>query len=310
MREQINKKGKIFGSLIRLLLSICIVSMLGIVIVRKCFYITSEQAFINTKLVTLRSPITGIIQFSEVTIGASVEEKQVLFKVSNPRFGNTESNTQYNNLQNLIDTVDNEIAQDMLHIQKYEVDYQRFERLKKVGGVAERDFEEIANSLSVLKAAVENKKKQRAHLQQCFEEMKHQLELQKDSVVIAPCRGVVWAVLTKDGEHVNVGDEIMQIVNPQDVWVDAFFSEGFAARLSPDMRVIVRAIGSKNIWDGEIAFIRGGSGRVMYNAAIEIPPTVLSRRLVAVRVKVDWRGEFKASEFYGIGRSMTVSRHR
>lgn len=310
MREQIDKKGKIFGSLMRLLLIVCIASMLGIVIIRKSFYITSEQAFINTKLVTLRSPITGIIQFSGAAIGASVEEKQGLFTVSNPRFGNTESNTQYNNLQNLIDTIDNEIAQGMLHIQKYEVDYQRFKRLKEVGGVAERDFEEIENSLSVLKSTVENKKKQLAHLQQRFEEIKHQLELQKGSIVIVPCRGVVWAVLTKDGEHVNGGDEVMQIVNPQDVWVDAFFSERFAVKLRPGMRVIVRAIGSEDIWDGEIVFIRGGSGRVMYNAAIEIPPTVLSRRLVAVRVKVNWGVEFKSSEFYGIGRSMTVSRRR
>lgn len=111
-------------------------------------------------------------------------------------------------------------------------------------------------------------------------------------------------------KHVNTNDEVLQIVNPQDVWVDAFFSEQFAAKLQSGMRVIVRDIGSKKIWDGEVVFIRGGSGRVVYDAAIEIPPAVLSRRLVAVRVKVDWKGEFKAPEFYGVGRSMTVSWRR
>lgn len=193
-------RSEILGKLIRLLLLLGIIGILGIAIIRKWFYITSDQAFINSKLVTLRSPITGIIQFSAQGIGALVEEKQVLFKVSNPRFGNTETHTQYNTLQNLIDTINNEITQNTLNIHKYEIDYQRFKKLKEVGGVSERDFEEVENSLSVLKATVKNKKIQLAHLQERFEEIKGQLELQKDSVVIAPCRGVVWAVLTKDGE--------------------------------------------------------------------------------------------------------------
>lgn len=313
MKKDTVENSRTFIKLIRILLSICIITTLGLVTAKKYFYISSEQAFINTKLVTLRSPITGIVKFSESTIGTLLEKGQPIFEVSNPRFGNSESNAQYNNLQNLIDTVDNDVMQDMIHIQKYEADYRRFKYLKEVGGVAQRDFEEIENSLNVLRAAVENKKKQRGHLQQRFKKITRQLQLQKNSTVNAPVKSVIWAVLTKDDEHVNTNDELIQLVNPEEIWVDCFFNERFAAKLRPGMNVTIRTIGSKKSYNGEIVFIRGGSGRIMYNTAVETPPTVLSRRLVAVRIKANWpKDTFKATEFYGIGRSMTVkfSRNR
>ncbi|MDD5731025.1 MAG: HlyD family efflux transporter periplasmic adaptor subunit [Candidatus Omnitrophica bacterium] len=310
MEKSATNNPQSFIKTIKIVLGISVVLLLSIIIGRKCFFITSEQAFINTKLVTLRSPITGIVHFSEPNVGAVLEEGKEVFEVANPLFGNTESNTQYNLLQNLIDNLENEMAQNIIYIRKYEIDYQRFKRLKEVGGVSKRDFDEIENKLSVLKATVENQKNQLTHLKQRFEEIGKQLQLQKGIKVTAPCKGVVWAVLSKEGEHVDIGAEIIQLVNPGDVWVDAFFSEKFAARLRPGMRVTVSALGSKEKWNGEIVFIRGGSGRVMYNSAVEIPPAALTRRLIAVRIKIDWKDNFNASEFYGIGRSMVVSARR
>jgi multidrug resistance efflux pump len=228
--------------------------------------------------------------------------------MTNPRYGNSEASSQFNNLQNLIDTVKNEISHNELYIKRYELDFRRFEQLKEVGGVALRDFEEIDNELKVLRATGRNKKEQLAHLEQRFQEVERQLELQKFCEVTAPCRGVVWSILVKDGEHVNMGEEVVQLVNCETVWVDAFFNERYAGKLRPGMKVKVKPVGSNENWDGEIVFIRGGSGRIMYGAAVEVPPTVLSRRLVAVRVKVDWKGKgFRESEFYGIGRSLIVS---
>ncbi len=171
MKKFTGKNTGISVGLTKQLLSIGILALLVVVIIRKCFFITSDQAFINTKLVTLRAPITGIMNFSEFNIGTPVKMKQPILEVFNPRFGNTESNSQYNTLQNIIDNVENEIAQNKLYIQRYEVDYKRFFSLKEVGAVAKRDFEEIENTLNVLKTASENKKKQLAHLQQRFEDI-------------------------------------------------------------------------------------------------------------------------------------------
>ncbi len=310
MKKYTKDKIGIFVSFIKLLLGLLVVALLGIVICRRLFFITSEQAFINTKLVILRSNITGIVHFSDFGTGTLLEQGKEVFEIANPRFGNTEANTQYNTLQNLIDSVETEISQNKLYIEKYEVDFQRFKRLQESGGVAKRDFEEIENTLSVLKSTGENKKKQLIHLQQRFSEISCQLELQKNSKGTTPCKGVVWAVLAKDGEQVALGDELLQLVNPEEIWVDAFFSERYAAMLRPGMRVVVSALGSKDKWEGEIVFTRGGTGRVMYNSAVEIPPAALTRRLISVRVKVDWQNKFNPSEFYGVGRSMVVSYHR
>lgn len=294
----------------KILAGLLILFLLVIVVSKKLFFITSDQAFINTKVVTLRSPIMGIVHFSHSNVGELLESGQEVFEVSNPLFGNTESNSQYSLLENMIDNVVNEMSQDRLYIQKYEVDYQRFKRLKEVGGVSKSDFDEIENKLLVLRENFENRKNQLAHLRERFKIISNQLNLQKGIKVVAPCNGVVWAVLSKEGENVELGAEILQIVNPQDIWVDAFFSERLASMLRPGMRVTVSALGSKDKWDGEIVFVRGGTGRVMYNSAVEMPPLPLTRRLIAVRVKINWNDNFKSSEFYGIGRSLVVSYKR
>lgn len=305
MNLNLLKRQKVF-SLIRTLFVIFIFAILAIILGHKTLFVFSEQAFINTKLVTLRSPISGQVRYQRVDIGSLVNRNDTLFQITNPRFGNTEANTEYNNLRNRIDVVENEINQNLISIKRYKVDYKRFNELKGIGAVSKRDFEEIETELSILKASANKKKEQLQHLKKSFNKIKQQLVLQKVSKVVAPCDSVVWAILAKDGEYVDMGDEIIQLVNPEDVWVDAFFSERVVNKLYPGMKVDLYALGTKQHWRGEIVFIRGGSGRIMYNSAIEVPPAVLARRLVAVRIKVDWQGLFKASEFYGIGRSVLV----
>lgn len=305
-----SKRGGITIEVVKVFLMSFIAILLVFVAGYKFIYVNSDQAFINAKLTAVRAPISGIVNFSECNVGAAVGKGQQLVEVYDPLYANSESNSQYNSLLNLMDGVENEIGQNELVIRRYEADYERFSRLKESGGVSKRDFEEVENKLAVLRATVDNEKKQLEHLRQRFEAASKQLELLKSRNIESPCAGVIWAILAKDGEHVNMGDELLQTVNPDDVWVDAFFSERYAAVLRPGMMVTVSALGSKDKWDGEIVFIRGGSGRVMYNSAVEIPPRALSQRLVSVRVKVDWRGKFSASEFYGVGRSMLVSWRR
>lgn len=337
MTEKSNSR--IFVRIIKLSLGASLAVFFSMFFSAGLFFVTSEQAFINTRVITLRSPISGTVRFSPLDIGQSLKRGQKVFYVSNPRFGNTESNTQYNSLQNLIDGVENEVVENELLTQKYEADYKKYKPkfpfnlpfiyslftqvsyapiyqnpnqylLEEVGAVSKRDYRQIKETLAILKATGEIKKRQLEHLRQRFEEIGHQLELQKSAKIVAPCSSVIWSLLARNGEQVDMGNEVMQIVNPDDIWVDAFFSERFAAILHPGMRVTVSAIGSKDKLEGEIAFIRSGTGRVIYNAAVEMPPMVLARRLVAVRIKVDWHNKFKATEFYGVGRSMIVSFRR
>ena len=301
-----NSHGNLFFHLLKLILIIIIVGFLCVIVFQKFLYISSEQAFINTKLITMRSPIEGEIHLADAAVGSFVNKDHPVFEVFNPRFGNTNSNSQHNFLKARIDKIENDIARDTLNAERLETDHQRYEKLKDIGAVSLQEFDEIDSSLKILKTTMQNKKTQLTYLKERLEETSHQLDLLKKSVVSAPSHGVIWAILKKDGEHVDANDEVMQLIDPGAVWIDAFFSERYAEQLKPGDQVLVNPIGSDESRTGEIVFIRGGSGRITYDSAIEIPPKAISRRLIAARIKVNWERRFGVSEFYGIGRSIRV----
>jgi len=305
------KKSHIILGVFRITIVLILVVLLVLVVTEQARYISSEQAFINTKLITLRAPISGTLSSFDPLDGSSIQEGTPLFEISNPLFADTVTYTQYENLQDRIHTLRNEVAQEAISIRKNEKDFTRLSRLIQEGAAAKKDFDEVESNLDLLKSTVKNKQEQLARLQDIDQEIEKQLELQKKASVKAPCTGVLWAIMAKEGEEVKVGDELAQMVSSQDIWVDAFFNEGYVPQMYPGMPVIVKELGSQRSWDGQIVFIRAGSGRINYGSVVETPPQALMRRLVAVRVRVDWKGDFKPSEFYGIGRSLVVliSRH-
>ena len=90
-------------------------------------------------------------------------------------------------------------------------------------------------------------------------------------------------------------------------FLDAFFAEKVASWLHPGSEVTIQVAGLDKKWKGKILFIRGGTGRVTYDSPVEIPPNALKRRLVSVRIQVDWKGFFSPEEFYGLGRTVEVT---
>lgn len=284
-----------------------LIFILGYILSRWTFFMTSDQAFINTKLIILRAPIDGIFHPYHISVGDPISSAASLGEISNPHFGNTDTFTNYQNLRNTIDILKNEIDQNIITIAKYEIDQKKLSRLSETGAIAKDDLEDIEKRLNVSKTDLRNKNIQLARLQSNLEDIENQLNLQKKSILCAPCSGVFWAVIAKDGEQLKYGDEIAQIINPNDLWVDAFFNERYASHLTPGMSVKIQALGTNRFWKGEIIFVRGGSGRIIYNTAVETPPKGIPNRLVAVRVKVDWHDDgYLPSEFYGVGRSVVV----
>ena len=283
-----------------------IVSIFCVVFFRKSLYITSEQAFINTKLITLRSPIEGSLKIANVAVGSFVDMEQSVFEVFNPLFGNSSSNSQCDFHKAKIDQLENEIAENTLNADLLETDLKRHEELKSIGAVSVQDFEKIDSSLKVLKVMMVNKKTQLVYLRKRLQETEEQVDLLKKSIVATPVKGVIWTIFKKDGEHVEVNDEVLQMIDPRSIWVDAFFSERYSEKLKPGEQVIVSPLGSNESWTGTIVFLRGGCGRVTYDSAVEIPPKAISRRLISARIEVDWNGRFGVNEFYGIGRSIRV----
>ncbi|MBN2143551.1 MAG: HlyD family efflux transporter periplasmic adaptor subunit [Candidatus Aureabacteria bacterium] len=270
-------------------------------------YITSEQAIINARLTTLRSPISGYVHFNDrIAIGSLFKANETLFEVTNPFFCNSEIYAQCNNIENLADGLKIEIRKNNIQIQKYKRDYARSKRLAAIGGVPEMDLEDIATSLDILHSTVKSQSRQLRNLYRRLSEIKKQVQLQKKAVISSKYQGVVWTMLIKEGEYVKANEDIIQMVNPEDITVDAFFNEKYASRITPNIEVMVKDISKNTTSTGKIIFIRGGSGRVMYNSVVENPPETLSRRLMAVRIQTQINDDYNHSEFYGIGRSMKV----
>lgn len=298
--------GRLVLQLIRLTVIITVVVVLSYMIVKECRMLSSEQALINTEIISIHSPISGVVNMNDVVLGVAYPKAYALFKVNNPCFGNVESTAQFNYLQNLIDVINNELIQNVLYREKYIADQRRFRILQVVGGVSRRDLEEVENSLTVIDNVIEKKREQLKHLQERFLEAQQQMNLQKEYEVLMPFNGVLWAVVKKNNEIVNANDEVIQIIDPKKIWVDAFFHEKYVKKLRPGNKVIVREIGSRREWPGEIMFVRAGAGRFVFNSLLVEPPDLMKKRLVVARIRVVWQDAFTPEEFNGVGRGVVV----
>ncbi len=277
-------------------------------IIKGVLFITSGEAIINAEIISLRSPIIGELRMTAgVHPGLFLSEGSPVFTVTNPRFGNLESFSQSNSLQNSIDVVEHELRQYLINRELYARNYDRMKDLIDQGGVSRQEFETAKNALDAVNAAIARKREQLGHLQERYVLTRAQLELQKEAVVPMTASGVVWALIRKEGEYLDSNDEVVQTLRPEDVWVEAFFSERYASKIRSGMMVTVREFGSKRKWQGSVAFVRSGVGRISYSAPVAIPPQKLKERLIAVRIKVKWDSAFAPDEFYGVGRSVEVT---
>jgi multidrug resistance efflux pump len=142
-----------------------------------------------------------------------------------------------------------------------------------------------------------------------------QLELNQQAKIPSPTNGIVWSVESKAGEYVNPSTPILEVLNCQNRWVEAFFSEQNAEKIYPGKSVQVRLLGSKQdkVFSGRVESVRAGSGRVETGEDIAVPPPDSIRRQVAVRIKLDdmtgqsaltQKGE--TTQFCNVGRSTEV----
>ncbi len=116
-----------------------------------------------------------------------------------------------------------------------------------------------------------------------------QLELNQQATIPSPTNGIVWSVESKAGEYVEPSTPILEVLNCQNRWVEAFFSERNAEKIYPGKPVKVRLLGAEadKVISGRVESVRAGSGRVETGEDIAVPPPDSIRRQVAVRIKLD-----------------------
>lgn len=269
--------------------------------------IDSEQAVINAEIVQIRTPINGVLEIGDVRPGMRLEKGVTLFTLQNPRFGDRESVAQYNSLQSLVETVESELVGAQSSVELAEVAAARMERLHKAQLVARMELELTRKNLAVAERLVAAKTEQLARTRERAREMEGQMAMQKKSVVTMPEEGLVWSISGKTGETVDSNKLVMEVLNPNRIWVDAFFPERHSNLLKPGLAASIRSLDGTGAWSGQLQSIRAGVGRMAFDTTVAVPPPEMAKRRIAVRVDPSWDRPFTPGEFYGVGRSVEVT---
>jgi multidrug resistance efflux pump len=83
------------------------------------------------------------------------------------------------------------------------------------------------------------------------------------TIICSPVTGIVGKRRVEVGQNVNVGQELVDVLPLDDVWVTANFKETQLARLRPGQLVEVRVDAYGRKWKGRIANLGGGSGSIL-----------------------------------------------
>ncbi|MDZ4876854.1 MAG: hypothetical protein CLLPBCKN_006289 [Chroococcidiopsis cubana SAG 39.79] len=162
-------------------------------------------------------------------------------------------------------------------------------------------------------------KQQRRNLSQQIQSIQSQLSItskelqaQQNVSVLAPTTGTIWSIDSQSQEIVEANKSIIQLLNCQNLWIEAFINETEANKLVVGQEAEINLDNSSNLrWKGRVETIRAGTGRVEVGQyVVEPPPEIAQRqlpvRVATVRIKVDWQKSLRSDDFCLAGRSVNV----
>ncbi|MBD2607040.1 HlyD family efflux transporter periplasmic adaptor subunit [Scytonema hofmannii FACHB-248] len=171
---------------------------------------------------------------------------------------------------------------------------------------------ELEVELTDLKQQEKNLEKQLQSIQSQLVSTSKELQVQQIVSVLAPTTGVIWSIDTQPQEKVEANKSIIQLLNCNNLWVEAFVSETDANKLVIGQAAEVVFSGLSNTqWKGRVETIRAGTGRIQVGQYVVEPPPEIARRqlpirVATVRIKVDLQKTPSFSNFCLAGRSVNV----
>ncbi|NJR76647.1 MAG: HlyD family efflux transporter periplasmic adaptor subunit [Scytonema sp. CRU_2_7] len=171
---------------------------------------------------------------------------------------------------------------------------------------------ELDVELTDLKQQERNLSKEIQSIQSQLSITSKELLLQQNVLVIAPTTGVIWSIDSKSQEIVEANKSIIQLLNCQNLWVEAFINETDASKLVVGQEAQINLNNSSHVqWKGRVETIRAGTGRFEVGQYVVEPPPEITRRqlpvrVAAVRIKVDWPKTSRFDDFCLAGRSVNV----
>ena len=171
---------------------------------------------------------------------------------------------------------------------------------------------ELDVELTDLEQQQRNLEKQIQSIQSRLSITSKELQSQQSVSITAPKTGVIWSIDSQPQEIVEANQPIIQLLNCQNLWIDAFINEADANKLVIGQKAEINLDGSTDVrWQGRVETIRAGVGRVEVGEYVVQPPPEIARRqlptkVAAVRIKVDWHKTLKPGDFCFAGRNVDV----
>ena len=107
------------------------------------------------------------------------------------------------------------------------------------------------------------------------------------TVICSPVKGIVGKRRVEVGQNVNIGEELVDVLPLDDVWVTANFKETQLARLRPGQPVEVNVDAYGRKWKGRIANLGGGTGSI-FSLLPENPTGNYVKDVQRVPVRIDF----------------------
>jgi multidrug resistance efflux pump len=107
------------------------------------------------------------------------------------------------------------------------------------------------------------------------------------TVICSPVKGIVGKRRVEVGQNVNIGEELVDVLPLDDVWVTANFKETQLARLRPGQPVEVNVDAYGRKWKGRIANLGGGTGSI-FSLLPENPTGNYVKVVQRVPVRIDF----------------------
>jgi membrane fusion protein (multidrug efflux system) len=108
------------------------------------------------------------------------------------------------------------------------------------------------------------------------------------TVIVSPVTGIVGKRTVEVGQNVSIGQELVDVVPLDDVWVTANFKETQLAHMRPGQRVAVRVDAYGRKWEGRVTNLGGGTGSIFSL----LPPENATGNYVKVVQRVPVRIDF------------------
>src|SRR5271168_2283050 len=111
------------------------------------------------------------------------------------------------------------------------------------------------------------------------------------TVVRSPATGIIGKKTVEVGQNVGIGQELVEVVPLDDVWVTANFKETQLAHMRPGQRVEIKVDAYGRTWKAHVTNIGGGTGSVFSL----LPPENATGNYVKVVQRVPVRLDFDRS---------------